>query len=35
MMNDKKKRLMAKVIVCVIIGTMVLTSVFGALALWV
>ena len=35
MMNDKKKRILAKIIVCVIAGTMVLTSVFGALALWV
>ena len=34
MMNDKTKRLIAKVIVIVIAGTMVLTSVFGSLALW-
>lgn len=35
MMDEKKKKLIAKVIVCVIIGSMVLTSVFGALMLWV
>ena len=35
MMNEKRKRLIAKIIVCVIIATMVLTSVFGALLLWV
>jgi len=35
MMNEKRKKLMAKIIVCVIAGSMVLTSVFGALALWV
>lgn len=35
MMNEKRKKLIAKIIVCVIIGSMVLTSVFGALLLWV
>lgn len=34
-MDDKKKRLIAQIIVCVIVASMVLTSVFGALMLWV
>lgn len=34
MMNEKTKKLIAKIIVIVIAGTMVLTSVFGGLALW-